>query len=78
MRTYLDCVPCFVRQTIDSVRRVTDDPAIHEQLLREVLAVAAELPFNQPPPVYYGGSLSATTGFLNGSTFGRLVQIGFR
>ena len=34
--------------------------------------------FNQPPPVYYGGSLSATAGFLNGSTFGRLVQVGFR
>ena len=50
MRTYLDCVPCFVRQTIDSARRVTDDPALHEQLLRETLSVAAQMAFNQPPP----------------------------
>lgn len=51
MRTHLECIPCFVRQAIDSARRVTDSPAVHEQLLREVLAVAAEMPFDQPPPV---------------------------
>lgn len=51
MRTYLDCVPCFVRQAIDSARRVTDSAAVHEQLLRETLAVAAEMPFDQPPPI---------------------------
>jgi uncharacterized protein with ATP-grasp and redox domains len=30
---------------------VTDSPAVHEQLLRETLAVAAAMPFDQPPPV---------------------------
>lgn len=51
MRTFLDCVPCFVQQAIDSARRVTDSAAVHEQVLRETLAVAAEMPFDQPPPV---------------------------
>ncbi len=51
MRTYLDCVPCFVQQAIDSARRVTDSPMMHEQLVRETLAAAAEMPFDQPPPV---------------------------
>lgn len=50
MRTYLDCVPCFVRQAIDSARRVTSDPAVHEQLLREILSVASQMTFHQPPP----------------------------
>jgi uncharacterized protein with ATP-grasp and redox domains len=51
VRTYLDCVPCFIQQAIDSARRATESPAVHEQLLRETLAVAAEMPFDQPPPV---------------------------
>ena len=35
--------------------------------------------FDQSPPVYYGGDIVlARAGFLNGNTFGRLVQVGFR
>ncbi len=51
MRTYLDCVPCFVRQALDSARRCTDAPEIHERLLREALALAVNLSFDSPPPV---------------------------
>lgn len=51
MRTYLDCVPCFVRQAIDAARRVTDETAVHDRLLREILCLAAEMHFDQPPPV---------------------------
>jgi len=50
MRTYLDCVPCFVRQAIDSARRVSDDPAVHERLLRETLSAASRMAFDSPPP----------------------------
>jgi len=39
-----------VRQTLDAARRVTEDPAIHERLLRETLRLAAEMPFDKPPP----------------------------
>lgn len=51
MRTYLDCVPCFVRQALDSARRCTDSPEIHERLLREALTMAANLSFDSPPPL---------------------------
>ncbi|MBN2450776.1 MAG: DUF89 family protein, partial [Lentisphaeria bacterium] len=50
MRTALDCVPCLVRQTLDSARFVTADPAVHERLLREVLREMATMDMAQSPP----------------------------
>jgi len=50
MRTYFDCIPCFVRQALDSVRMVTDDEAVHEQLLRDVLRVSSEMDLRESPP----------------------------
>lgn len=49
MKTFLDCVPCFVRQALDSVRLVTDDENIHEQVLRNVLHVAGKMDLRQSP-----------------------------
>jgi len=43
MRTVLDCIPCFVRQSLEAARFVTDDPAVHERLLRDVLRRTAEI-----------------------------------
>jgi uncharacterized protein with ATP-grasp and redox domains len=50
MKIYLDCIPCFVRQGLDSARLVTDDERIHEQVTREVLRLAADLDMSQNPP----------------------------
>jgi len=50
MKTYFDCIPCFVRQTLDSVRLVTPDEAVHERVLREVLRTAAEMDLHQTAP----------------------------
>ncbi len=50
MKTYLDCIPCFLRQTLDAVRRVSNDPAIHERLFSEMLRAAGTLDPHQPPP----------------------------
>ena len=50
MRTFFECIPCFVRQGLDSVRMVTDDEAVHEQLLREVLRAASEMDLRRSPP----------------------------
>ncbi len=36
MRTYVECIPCFVRQTLEAVRCVTDDERVQEEALREV------------------------------------------
>lgn len=51
MKTHFDCIPCIIRQSLDSARLVTDDEQIHEQILREVLAAAAQMDLEQSPPV---------------------------
>jgi len=50
MKTFFDCIPCFVRQALDSIRMVTPDEAIHERLLREVLCKASKMDMRQSPP----------------------------
>jgi uncharacterized protein with ATP-grasp and redox domains len=50
MKIFLDCIPCFVRQALDSARLATDDERIHEQVVREVLRLAADLDMGQSPP----------------------------
>ncbi len=51
MQIYLDCIACFVRQALDAARLATDDEKIHEQVVREVLILAADLDMSQSPPV---------------------------
>ena len=51
MRTYFDCIPCFIRQSLDAVRLMTDDESIHEQVVRNILRLAADLDMRQSPPV---------------------------
>jgi uncharacterized protein with ATP-grasp and redox domains len=50
MKTFFDCILCFVRQSLDSVRMVTPDEAIHERLVREVLRALGEMDLRQSPP----------------------------
>jgi len=50
MRTYFDCIPCFIRQALDVVRLITDDESVHQEVLREVLRLAADLDMSQSPP----------------------------
>jgi uncharacterized protein with ATP-grasp and redox domains len=51
MQTSLDCVPCFLRQALEAARFMTDDPAVHEQILRQVLRSSADMDLRQSPPV---------------------------
>ena len=51
MRTYFDCIPCFVRQSLDAVRLMTSDESIHEHVVRNILRLAADLDMSQSPPV---------------------------
>ena len=51
MHTALECIPCFVRQALEAARFVTDDPGIHERLVREVLRATAEMDLSQSPPM---------------------------
>ncbi len=50
MQTTLDCIPCIVRQALESARFVTADPVIHQHLLRHALAMMAGMDMHLPPP----------------------------
>jgi len=50
MRTYFECIPCFVRQTLEAVRLATDDDEIHERVLRQALRTASEMDLRNSPP----------------------------
>jgi len=49
MNTFLDCIPCLIRQSLDSVRLATSDSRIQEQILREVLEEISRMDLDQPP-----------------------------
>jgi damage-control phosphatase, subfamily I len=50
MKTYYDCIPCFIRQTLEAVRFSTSDKNIHESVLREVLKATSMMDLKQSPP----------------------------
>jgi damage-control phosphatase, subfamily I len=50
VNTYLDCIPCFLRQGLDAARNITEDARIHEQIVRDVLRLTADLDLDRPPP----------------------------
>lgn len=50
MKTYLDCIPCFVRQTLSSARLVSEDETMHQEALRQVLKMTSEMDMSKPPP----------------------------
>ena len=51
MITCLDCLPCFVRQTLDASRQVSQDPAFHERIIRDLFRDLADADWNETPPV---------------------------
>ncbi len=56
MKTDFECIPCLIRQTLDTVRLTTDDPLIHEKAIREILSVISQMDF-QRSPVAMGRSI---------------------
>jgi len=50
MKTYLDCFPCFLQQALNAVRFTTDDEALHEKVMHEVIKLASEMDPHQTPP----------------------------
>ncbi|KPK72028.1 MAG: hypothetical protein AMJ79_16090 [Phycisphaerae bacterium SM23_30] len=51
MKTYLDCIGCFLDQALKSARLVSDDEGMHERVLREILRAAVKMDLTQPPAV---------------------------
>jgi damage-control phosphatase, subfamily I len=52
MRSSLDCIPCFVRQALDAARAISNDPAVHEDIVREMLLRMGEADLSQSPPSF--------------------------
>ena len=50
MRVYLDCYPCFVRQTLEAARMASDDEGQQRQLLGLVMQRLTQLPLDVTPP----------------------------
>jgi uncharacterized protein with ATP-grasp and redox domains len=51
LKTYLDCVPCFLRQALDVTRQVCGgNEEVTERVLRRVLEATHSLRFELPPP----------------------------
>jgi uncharacterized protein with ATP-grasp and redox domains len=49
MKAFLDCIPCALRQALETVRRVTDDPALQLAVMNEVNRRLAGLDINRTP-----------------------------
>ena len=50
MKTSLDCIPCLIRQTIDTTRRLSPDPDVHLRITREILQWAGTIDLQDSPP----------------------------
>ncbi len=51
MRTYTDCLPCFLRGTLDITRRLALPEGDAEALLRKTLMLMSRLNWQLPPPM---------------------------
>ena len=51
MKTHYDCIPCFVRQTLESIKLTSDDAGLHEKALREILAALSRMDFDKTPVI---------------------------
>lgn len=49
MKTYLDCIPCFLRQTLSAAKMVSDDPILHEKAMRQILREVSMMNFDRSP-----------------------------
>lgn len=50
MRTYLDCYPCFVRQSLSAARMAGADDDARRDVVRATLALLQDLPEEASPP----------------------------
>ncbi len=50
MKTYLDCIPCFIRQTLDACRKVTDDEIVIASTLKKAMQEIIDFDLNKTPP----------------------------
>ncbi len=50
MKTYFDCIPCFLKQSLEAARMATDDVNVHSNVLKEVMNHLQTISFSNSPP----------------------------
>ena len=50
MKVHLDCIPCFLKQSLEAARMATSDEEIHTQVIKEVLKHLESINFEKSPP----------------------------
>ena len=50
MKTYLDCIPCFFRQALESARKSGASKKIQKKILNELAKILPEFPLKASPP----------------------------
>ena len=50
MKVHLDCIPCFLKQSLEAARMATDDEEIHLKVMLEVLKNLEDVNFENSPP----------------------------
>jgi uncharacterized protein with ATP-grasp and redox domains len=50
MKTYLDCIPCFLKQALFAARVAVEDEATIKAVLDKVGMLVSEIPLNSSPP----------------------------
>ena len=51
MPSSVDCLLCLVRQSLDAARFASDDPAMHQKVVRDVMQLVLDEPADVIPPV---------------------------
>jgi uncharacterized protein with ATP-grasp and redox domains len=54
MKTYLECLPCVMRQALEGARHVVPEPAIAEEALRRAAHAVSAADLDVPSPVLIG------------------------
>lgn len=50
MKTHLDCIPCFMKQSLEAARMSSDDPEVQEKVLKKVMNHLQNINFEDSPP----------------------------
>jgi len=50
MRTYLECIPCFIKQSLEAACMATDDEKIQTEVLKKVMKHLQNISFTNSPP----------------------------
>ena len=50
MKVHLDCIPCFLKQSLEAARMATDDEEVHTIVIKEVLKHLESINFEKSPP----------------------------